>query len=560
MAPRWPRYADDSLGILLRANMAGLAATADDAMTPPATRPGPARRPRLPWPWAMGSVGAVVLVLAATLLTHAVVLHVQSAALVVPAPGTPLLQVSAMTRPDGGARLIAFDSSAGVFDVLAAATANQPTTPQGCPPHARGCVSATIGGPADALLVLDDATGATRARSTLAGNCAAARGATALLDDPTSGRTYALDSTTLVTFDSKTGACLGTVPLPGASGVAGGPSPFGALVGAALAPTGGDLYLAYPNVVLLVDRTSGQLIRGGTSLGHETTLVAGPVLDPADNAVFVLSQDRDGTVLVVLAANTLRPMGGGPLPVGTRLGPLAPGLGALVLYGKNGKVSLASTSALLTTGGAVQASLQPISGLRGAAAFGWEPSTHGPGPVALTATASGAQMLSIIGMSAHLYATLPLPLAPLAGWQPLPVNGDGSVALIASDGTLVFVRLAPATSISPDEALLLARAALPRYLPETNQQPPFLAPSTFPLSAGTVARNYDIDFSDLGWQGPYSGSASVAVAAEPGEAGAYQVTYAIRWNQLFPRQHQWLVRVESDGSVRLVDSSGDAIP
>lgn len=515
------------------------------------------RRQRIPWPWAVGSVAAVVVVLVATLLTHAVVLHVQSAALVVPAPATPYLQVSAMVRPDGGARLVALDADAGVVDVLAAAQPNQPITPQGCPPQIQGCVSASVGGTANALLVLDDATGATRTRIPLTGRCVGATRATLLLDDPTHGRTYALSGTALETFDSRSGACLGAAVLPGANGT-GGTNAYGALVGAALTPDGDALYLTYRDGIVLLDPASGQLVRGGAISPSVGSLVAGPVLDLPENAVFALAQTSAGLALVPFAADTLTPMRSMPLPVGTLLGPFAPGMGALLLFGRDGTVSQVATSMLVATSGA-RPSLQPINGLQGAMALGWAGATHGPGPVALVANAGGARMVTLLGTSAHLYAALPLPLAPMMSWQSLPIDAGG-VVLIASDGTLVFVRMAPTTTVDQDVALLLARAALPRYLPDTNQQPPFLAPATFPLTPGTAARAYDIYFSDLGWQGPYTGSASLTITAGSGVAGAYQVTYTISWNQLFVRQHHWVVRVDPGGSARLVDSSGDAIP
>lgn len=516
----------------------------------------------IPWPWAIGSVAVVVLVLVTTLVAHTVVLRASEAALVIPAPSTPFLQVTALVRPDGGARLVAMDASAGVVDVLAARSSAQATTPQGCPPKAKDCVAAP---PVATFLVLDDETGTVKARTSLNGACNAARNATALVSDPAHRHTYALAGTTLTTFDSVTGTCLGATILANgpASGSRGQPA-FGSLVGAAFTPNGGGLYLAYSSALVLVDPASGLVERGGAFPPQTAPLIAGPVLASGDNAVFALAQDQHGRRLVAFAADTLSPMGNWPLAAGTRLGPLTPDARALVLFAKDGAVAMRSITSLLasqpSTGGAPE-TLAQIGGQRGVMALGWVGPPSGSGQEVLAASMSSTRLLASAGASTRTIATLPVSLAPWPGWVPLPVDASRGVSmLVTENGWLVFARNVPTHALGNDARLLLAHAALTRYLPDTNQQPPFLAPATFPLSAGTEARTYYIHFSDLGWQGPYPGTASVSVASTTDGTGATQITYGVTWDQLFPRTHQWVVRVAADGSVRLVDSSGDAIP
>lgn len=524
-------------------------------------------RGTVPWPWALGSVAAVCLVLAATLLTHAAVEHARSEAYTVPAPSTPLLQVDAITRPEGGARLVALDANAGVVDVLAAPVSSQGgegtvlPAPQGCPPAIHGCLPAAIEPAASTFLVLDDVTGATRARVPLAGSCAAARDATTLLEDPTHGRTYALDAATLVMLDTRSGACLGAVRLPGATNsTSDGASLSGALIGAALTPDSGGLYLAYAHALFLVDPANGHLLRGGALAPQEGSLVAGPVLDLTSNAVFTLERTSAETSLVAFAADTLTPMRSVDLPAGARLGPLLPDTRALVLYSATGTITLRDTATLLrqppSSGGAPKP-LTHLGGLPNTLALGWERSSE----TVLAAGTRGLQLYGVTGTARHLVAALPLPLATVPGWEPLLVDSARQESILpVGDGSLVFVRNVATRTIDQHAALLFARAALARYLPDTNQQPPFLDATTFPLAPGSAPRAYYIHFSDLGWQGPYPGSASTRVASVPGASGAFQVTYGIAWNQLFPRQHSWVAQVERDGSVRLLSSSGDAVP
>src|SRR5215469_1537671 len=71
--------------------------------------PGPSRT----WPWAVGSIAAVVIVLGATLLGHALVSGRHVPPLAVAAPAVPPLAVVAATSPAISAQLVALDASAG---------------------------------------------------------------------------------------------------------------------------------------------------------------------------------------------------------------------------------------------------------------------------------------------------------------------------------------------------------------------------------------------------------------------------------------------------------------
>ena len=90
--------------------------------------------------------------------------------------------------------------------------------------------------------------------------------------------------------------------------------------------------------------------------------------------------------------------------------------------------------------------------------------------------------------------------------------------------------------------------------------------TVFPLGAGTPAHpetralDFWIHFADRGWQGPYPGTASVAVTSNGAQPGGYIVTFTITWRQLFERTHTWVCAVAPDGAVALRSETGDAVP
>src|SRR6185437_8059783 len=70
------------------------------------------------WPWALGSLLLVGVVLAAMLAGHAVVSRAQQSEALVPAPSVPPLAVAAVAHPAGGVQLLALDQDAGRLAVL----------------------------------------------------------------------------------------------------------------------------------------------------------------------------------------------------------------------------------------------------------------------------------------------------------------------------------------------------------------------------------------------------------------------------------------------------------
>ena len=520
---------------------------ATSAPPQPSTHPAPRRRT---WPWAAGSIGTVALVLALAVAGRAVVARGHRVAAVVAPPAVPALAVATVARPEAGATLTALDPGAGHLVALAAPTWLT------CPPPALGaCPPAPT---PDAFVVLDDATGRQLARTPLDGTASEATSALLLLADPATHRAYAIGSRTVSVFSTMTGASLPGYTLPaeaGASGAAGE-----RVVGAALDPSGETLTLLRGNGTLYrIAATTGQA-RGQHDLPADLVgaTLSGPLLDSAHNRLAVLAQPATGSAPLLLAydVGSLQPTARFTLPAGARLGPLDAASDALYAFGGDGAVWQMPLTALAASGQGEAAPLMPQPSLRGALALGWDAAGRRylatPGMLQQQGTASGNAPL----------AALPLQV----GWtpsQPLPLDTTrGLLAVPTTDGALVLVRAGDgqATPLTPDAAVLLARAAMQQFLPDTNQDPPFVAPEFFPSGPGERAEEYYIHFADLGWQGPYPGVASVAVVPASSPSGAYTVTVHIAWHQLFDRQHSWTCLVLADGGVRLTGQSGDAIP
>src|SRR5690348_14944020 len=81
------------------------------------------------WPWALGSLLLVALVLVAMVGGRALVSRSQQGQQQVSAPKVPPIPVAAIAHPEGGAQAIALDQSAGRLAVL---TSNKETP--SCPP------------------------------------------------------------------------------------------------------------------------------------------------------------------------------------------------------------------------------------------------------------------------------------------------------------------------------------------------------------------------------------------------------------------------------------------
>ena len=504
------------------------------APTTPARATPPAARHRT-WPWAAGSILTVVVVFAATLAGRHIVAQLRQSALVAPAPPQPALPVVAVTSPQAPIMLAGLDAAAGHLVALTAAS--EPS----CPPMG-ACPAAP---PLAAFVVLDGATGAELAHTPLAGEAAPASASVLLLTDAAHHVAYAVAPHAVTLFSTLTGERTGGYALPNDVS-------WPRETGSALAASHNLLLLSGGGQLVALDAASGRP-RAARTLGDSGTRDEGPVFDGAHDRLYVLQCTEARCLLAAYAPDTLLPLGQWPLPAGTRLGPLDVTSGTLYLYAADGAISVLSLDTLAT--GAGTATPVPEDALQGARALAADVA-HG---AFVVATSDAVELRAAVhgGVRAAL---------------PVRVAWPGSAALLLDDvrGLLYLptaggeVMIARSTADGQPQraatAVALARASLARFLPDTNQDPPFLTPETFPLGEGTRPTTYWIHFSDLGWKGPYAGSATTHVATRGGQSGAYTVTFTIAWHQLFERSHNWVCAVAPDGSVRLLSERGDAVP
>lgn len=284
-----------------------------------------------------------------------------------------------------------------------------------------------------------------------------------------------------------------------------------------------------------------------------------PIVDASLHHVDVLL-DGGGShpTLSVFQERTLTPAGSAALPAGWRAGPLDGAFDQLYLFGPGGVVGDISLNALAHSLTRPYPAVTPsrLASLRGVSALGWD-ITH------LTLVALFANHVTAYDtQSLQPYAE-----APVSGaWdpqRPLPVDSVYGM-LYAPDrsGAIVALSLArPTAKATPDAAtaLLIARAGFGALLHDTSQTPPFLDVATFPATETTVTRNFAIHFSDFGWRGPYPGHASAKVIKNSAP-GDYVVVFAVDWNQLFVHTHSWTVELLSDGRIKILTDTGDAIP
>ncbi|MEO7001502.1 MAG: hypothetical protein ABI068_06850 [Ktedonobacterales bacterium] len=532
--------------------------------TPPAAltaTPSTPRRPRS-WLWATGSILAVALVIVATLAGRAVISHARQAAQVVPAQTiqmqtqtssakvVPPLPVTTVIRPGAGVALFGVDAHEG--HLMALTYAHEAN----CPP-----VGACPSEPALASFVTYDIlTGKLLSTVPLTGALAASAQASVLLVDSGVGYAYAISAHHVDRFGTLTGQGLGGYDLPTD---ASGDRITGAEVASPL-----SLYLLSGGTLLALNADTGKELAHLTFAGSGA--LSGPVLDQMNERIYVLQTVAgQAPTLFVCDATTLRIIGRYTLPAATLLGPISQGayqLRYLYTFGADGAVGRIATARLTTNNGAAIAlTPDPQPALTGARALGWyyPYTTHLFAMNATTITAFA------IGPSGALTPLAALPSA--APWPPaqqLPVYATQDIAALPADnGAVLLVRPPETASTSyaaPNAAtaVILARAALAKLLSDTNQDPPFVTPQTFPLdlTPGSRATNYWIHFSDLGWRGPYPGHARTAATPTTGTPGAYTVTFSIDWDQLFVRQHTWTCEVQPDGAVRLVSESGDGVP
>lgn len=485
------------------------------------------------WRWALLALLVVAVVLGATLVGRALVGHARRGVVVAPVPLGPL-RVAAVTAPGTSYEHLALDVAAGHLVALAGAV------PRSCPPTG----ACTLSSPSAAFVVLDSASGARITSAPFAGAAASAAHATLLLADPTTHTAYAVAPEEVTRFSTENGQFEGGFLTPLALG--------GTISGATLGTAPGTLVLAGGATLAVVDATSG-VVRASRAI---PSLAAGPVLNAATGQLFVLAGDPSssaGTTLMALDTATLAPRGQLALPAGT-LGPIDSTARTLLYFGADG-----TTYRIALDGPLGTSALAAAPDMRSALAAGWNATLRH------TYRATPDSLDALDTQSGRLLGTLPVRALQPAG-QPLLVDAArGLLYVPAAGGAVLIVRDAPASgALDAATSLLLARAALARFLPDTNQDPPFVASETFPVAADPtaagVAHDFWIHFSDLGWQGPYAGSAGVSVAPDQRHSGGFVVTFRIAWYQLFARSHTWVCAVAPDGSVALQSDTGDAVP
>lgn len=501
---------------------------------------------RKTWPWAVGSVLAVALVLAATLIGRSIAASHRAANYLVAAPRQPLMTVSGATPAGRALRLTALDPKSGNLLALTSAP------PSDCPPGV-ACVSSPV---PDTLAVYDGATGRQLASRALVQNDPLTHAAL-LLVDGARGVAYAvvppgeLTGAALYRISPTTAEPLGEQALSSTD--------FATILGGAFVPTTGDLALVSGNDLLLVDPNSGAILGRQSYTTHPGPVtIGGVVADARGEAIYVVYTAGNTSMLwSFTATQALQPQATRVLPDGARLGDYDPVHNLLVFIGPKGEIStLAASDA---TNAAV--SLQTVSVPSGALAVAFD------GANSRLAVAHASNVTVYDARSGQEVATLPIPVETIDAAAPLSCGlfdtaQGGRVYVRDATGAIVIASDTASTRGANDlgTALILARSAMAHFLPKPKQTPPFVDASSFPVGAGSAPRDYYIDYGDRGWQVYPNGSIASAVSAAARSNARYQVTFTISWYQLFQHTHIWTCLVMPDGSVRLSGESGDSLP
>ena len=508
--------------------------------------PEVARPQRRTWPWAAGSIVAVLVILAATLIGRQFAANRRATGYLVAPPSLPTLDVLGVTPAGRSLRLAALDPATDHLLALTSAPTRQ--CPQGV-----SCIASPT---PDTLAVYDGATGQPLASRQLVANDPLTY-AQFLVVDGKRGVAYAISppgegtTATLYALSSSIGEAMGERTLPLAVSAS--------LSGAALVPLNGDLALVAGNQLLLLDPATGAITGQQviTPAGDSNVAVDGPLVNPSGTTIALVARDSSGTSLRTFDARSLQPLATRPLPNGTRLGDYDAASGVFALIGPGGDVSTMTTDAATSPGGAPQA----FQGVTGAQAVAWDSARHWlvvahTGDVTVYDAQSGQPLAALPITAAVKDAAAPASRALLVA------PGDGRLLIRDATGQMVIARDVGATrrAAGAGTALLLARSAMTRFLPEPKQTPAFVAATSFPAGAGSGPRDYYIHFSDRGWQAFPNGSIASGVSATTRERAVYQITFTISWYQLFQHTHTWTCLVMADGSVRLSAESGDALP
>ncbi len=507
-----------------------------EAEATPSSTPSAAPRRSGPsgWRWGIATLTVVAIILGATFVTHSLAARLRHPP-ATPAPALPPLAVLAVTAPGTDYELTALDASNGHLVALAADRQPQ------CPPQG----ACPVAPPLANFVVLDGSTGQVLAITPVTGEVALySSAAEYLMVDEGSHRAYAIGPGFAAVFSTETGAFMEGIPLPAPTGHA-------SLAGAAFDGAQAQLYALGRDGLLTRHDFRTDPPNKDAAFAEPAGRYSGLALDILDNVLFTLrpATTGQGTTLLTIDATTLATVAQVTLPANATVGPFDPATGALTLLGADGHTYRATYA----SGRLSVAADGPANALD----LGWNPAlAH-----TYVAHAGDVQVLDASGQPVAA-----LPVRVYAGTMLLTDPARSLLYLTANGGSLIIAQDAatpPARVPNAATAILLARAALPRYLPDTNQDPPFLDTETFwpgVTAPTTFARDFYIHFSDLGWTGPYIGSVSTAVAPLSGRSNAYQVTFTITWQQLYQRTHTWVLDVAADGAVSYVSDTGDVIP
>lgn len=401
------------------------------------------------------------------------------------------------------------------------------------------------------LVIFDGANGTMLSRTSLQGSGASS--SVLLLTDAQAHVAYAVAPRSVSLFSTLTGALLGGYALPA-------PVVWARETGGAYDAQTNALILAGGGQLAILDAATGQL-RSLARIAAPGGL-DGPVLDAVTDTLFLLALSTSTAPATLLAYNavTLDPLWQLPFPQATGLGPLTPDAQFLALYEQNGRAVLQPSLP-----GAASARALPAGD--GATALGWIDSSEGISSSSLiyAATATGIDLRN--AGTGQVLATLPLRVA-WSGAAPMLVDArTRAIYLPSSHGQVVIARYTGggSSALNAETAVVLAHGALAHFLPFTNQDPPFITPESFLLSATpggqSIPMTYWIHYIDFQWSlGPYPGTTSAAVEPDSKQEGGYLVTFTITWNETFLRTHSWVCAVAPDGSVALRSDSGDIVP
>lgn len=511
---------------------------------PPSDRASLSPRRRV-WPWAAGSILITLAVIAVTLVGHRLAAQARLAAEVAPAPALPPLAVNAIIHAPGQVSHLTLDQRTHtlVADVTGAICPAPTPTSAPCDTSAPQLTG---------VLFYDSVSGAKRGQRLTAPPSA---GGPIALTDTLHGVTYLVGSSGVSILSDATGRQIGAYP--------------SAIAASALA-AGID---AQAGVIYTLD-SKGALSAFTAADGQTLASVTLPpisqlppaatpqiIVDASAGRVYVFAAGHNQSEpLFAYAAADLAPLGSWRVSADLEPGPFDAAAHTLYLRGDGGSVWRLDLTTLPAHGAGQTVTPQRDVALSGptVAAFGWESATSARllmNSAGVEAFASGAT---------RPYALLPLVQAPEVSSWLLPMDASAGLAYLpGDDNTILIASLATPTNYAAPNAVtaaLIARAGMAKLLPAPTQSPPFASARTFPLGAGAVERHYFIYYSDLGWKGPYAGTASVGDVMAGAAPGDYTMTFTIAWDQLFVRQHSWTVEVTPDGRTHLRAESGDGLP